>query len=127
MYELAVAENILQMALWQASKVGADRIADLHLALGQLSSIVVSVVQSHWEVISRGTPAEGARLHFRRVPTQVQCLACDRRYAPQNGDLACPSCHSTRVKVTAGDEFRLEAIDVEPREAFQIAFTGTKT
>jgi hydrogenase nickel incorporation protein HypA/HybF len=126
MHELAFAEGILQTALRHASRTGARRIAHLHLAVGQLSTVVVSLIQSHWETISRGTLAEGAQLHFRRVPTQVRCLACERQYAPTGSDLACPSCHSTRIKVIAGDECHLERLDLEPHVAFQVAFVESK-
>jgi hydrogenase nickel incorporation protein HypA/HybF len=122
MQELDFAESMLQTALLHASRVGARRIAELHLAIGQLSAIVVDLIQSHWDNISRGSPAEGARLHFRQVLTRLRCLACERVYTPRSGNLACPACHSTRFKVISGHECRVEAIDIEPSEAFRTAF-----
>ena len=64
-------------------------------------------------MIAKDTIAEGARLHFRRVPAELLCLDCSHRYAPDGETLACPRCQSVRVKVAAGDEFRLESIDIE--------------
>jgi len=122
MQELAFAESILQMALAHASRVGARRIARLHVAIGQLSALVLDLIQSHWDNISRGSPAEGARLDFRQELTRLLCLACDRLYMPSGRDLACPACHSTRFKVISGHESRVEAIDIEPDEAFRTAF-----
>jgi hydrogenase nickel incorporation protein HypA/HybF len=113
MHELAVTESILEIALKHAQLAGARRVTGVYLVIGQLSSIVDDSVQFYWDIVSQNTPAERAQLHFRRVPTQLQCLACDRRYTPDGGDLVCPACHSTRVKVVAGDEFFVEAIDVE--------------
>ncbi len=126
MQELALAESILQTALVHASRVGARRIARLHVAIGQLSAMVVDLIQSHWDDISRGSLAEGARLDFRQVLTRLLCLACDRLYTPRGGDLACPSCHSTRFKVISGHESRVEAIDIEPGEAFRTAFADAE-
>lgn len=113
MHELSVTENILEITLRHARQAQAGRVTDLHLVIGQLSSIVNDSVQFYWDIISQGTPAEGARLHFRRIPVELQCLDCNTRYAPGAEDLACPACQSTRIKVVAGDEFYLESIEVE--------------
>ncbi len=112
MHELAVTQNILDIACKHAAEAGAERITDLYLVVGQLSSIVDDSVQFYWDMISEGTPAQGAALHFRRVPTELLCLNCNVRYTPTHEDLACPHCASIKVQVVAGEEFYLEAIDV---------------
>ena len=113
MHELSVTLNILRIALEHAEQAGASRVTDLHIVVGQLASIVDDSVQFYWDLISHDTPAEGAQLHFRRIPTELLCLNCEQRYLPAREDLACPHCGSIRVKVVAGEEFYLEAIDVE--------------
>ena len=113
MHELPVVENILEIALQRAKEAGAKHITDLHLVVGPLSSVVDEPVQFYWDMVSKGTPAEGARLHFRRVPIELECLACSLRYTGGEDDLACPACDSGRIKVLAGEEFYLEAIDVD--------------
>ncbi|MEW6092920.1 MAG: hydrogenase maturation nickel metallochaperone HypA [Chloroflexota bacterium] len=112
MHELSVTESILEIALRHAQESNAKRITDLYLVIGQLSSIVDDSVQFYWDIISKDTPAEGAQLHFQRIPARLACLECGHEYSPE-GDLSCPACHSARVKVIAGKEFRLDAMDVE--------------
>jgi hydrogenase nickel incorporation protein HypA/HybF len=109
MHELAITENILEIALKHAE---GHRITDLYLVIGQLSSIVDDSVQFYWDTISQGTPAEGAKLHFRRIPTELQCRDCEHRYTPTEDNFTCPRCNSLRVKVVAGEEFSIEAIEV---------------
>ncbi len=113
MHELPVAESILEIATRHAARAGAGRITGLNLVIGQLSSIIDDSIQFYWDIISKGTIAEGAELHFRRVPTEMLCLDCGRRYYPSPDELACPDCGSIRVKVISGEEFYLEAIEVE--------------
>ena len=113
MHELPITESILEIAIRHAEKAGAKRITDIHLVIGQLSSIVDESVSFYWDIISKDTIAEGAELHFRRVQIQMLCLDCNQRYHPGKGDLACPSCQSSKVKVIAGEEFSLEAIEVD--------------
>lgn len=113
MHELAITESVLKIAVEHAATAGAGRITDVHLVIGQLSSYVDDSVQFYWDIISGGTPAEGAVLHFRRVPAELQCLACGTRYGLSGDDLACPECGGMQMKIVAGEEFTLEAIDVE--------------
>jgi hydrogenase nickel incorporation protein HypA/HybF len=112
MHELSVTESILEIALRHAQESKAKRVINLYLVIGQLSSIVDDSVQFYWDIISKDTAAEGAILHFKRIPARLHCQECGQEYTPA-GDLTCPACHSSRVRVTAGNEFRLEAMDVE--------------
>jgi hydrogenase nickel incorporation protein HypA/HybF len=113
MHELSVTQSILEIALRHAEKAGANKILQLNLTIGQLSSIVDDSVQFYWDIVSEGTIANGATLNFKRIPTVLLCLNCDHRYTPTGEDLACPLCNSNQVKVISGQEFLLESIDVE--------------
>lgn len=117
MHELAITQSILEIALRHAQGRNATRITELHLVLGEWSSMIDDSVQFYWDTISAGTIASGARLHFRRVPVELQCQECCQTYRPANPDLFCPYCLSPRVKVLHGEEFYLESIDVETGEA----------
>ena len=117
MHELAVTESLLEIAQRHAQPEAAGRITDLYLVIGQLSSIVDDSVQFYWDIVSQGTRAEGARLHFKRVATEMNCQDCGSRYSPGEDDFACPACGSRRINVVAGEEFYLEAIDIETAPA----------
>ena len=112
MHELAVTESILEIALRHSGEAGAQRITDLHLVIGELSTIIDESVQFYWDFVSEGTAAAGATLHFRRVPAQLTCQTCGHSYSPRQS-LPCPACGSEDIRVVAGEEFYLEAIDVE--------------
>ena len=111
MHELFVTEQIREIALRHAAAAGAATITDLYLVVGELSSIVDDSVQFYWESISEGTPAAGARLHFRRIAAEMTCQVCGHTYSPRAA-LVCPACDAADVRVTAGEEFFLEAIEV---------------
>ncbi len=116
MHELAATQRILETALSQARATGTGRIVALHLVLGQMSEMTIDSVQFYWNQISPGTMAEGANLHYRHMPVELLCLTCDRRYSPLDDVVACPACGGERIKIAAGEEFYLEAIDVEPMQ-----------
>jgi hydrogenase nickel incorporation protein HypA/HybF len=113
MHELSVTENLLKLALKHAEPTKANRITDLYLVIGQLSSIIDDSVQFYWDFVSKGTLAEGAQLHFERIPTEFLCLDCNKSYFPDKEQVSCPYCDGIRIKILTGNEFRLEAIEIE--------------
>jgi len=113
MHELAVTESILEIALRHAKSAEARQVTALHLVIGDLASIIDDSVQFYWDIIAKDTIAEGAHLNFRRIPIQMQCLSCQVQFFPKDNDFTCPDCASIRVKILSGEEFFLEAIDIQ--------------
>jgi hydrogenase nickel incorporation protein HypA/HybF len=113
MHELSVTESILEIALRHATQVEAKKINNLYIIIGNLASIVDDSIQFYWDLISQGTIAENAILHFERIPTKMECLDCKNIYFPEQGELLCPICHGINIKIIQGEEFYLSAIDVE--------------
>jgi hydrogenase nickel incorporation protein HypA/HybF len=113
MHELPITQGILDLVLEHARRAAAAAVTDVHLVIGELSSVVDDSVQFYWDIISADTPAAGATLHFRRVPLQFECRDCNALFAPEGTDFTCPACRGPRVVVATGDDLRVEAIDVE--------------
>lgn len=113
MHELSVTENILEITLRHARSAGARRVSDVQIVIGQLSSIVDDSVQFYWDLVAEGTLAQGARLHFQRIPAELLCLDCNQRYQPAKEELLCPHCGGARAKIVSGEEFYLDSIEVE--------------
>lgn len=113
MHELSVTQSILKIALEHAEKADAKRVTDLHIVLGELSTMVDDSIQFYWDTIARDTIAAGATLHFRRVPAELQCMSCFKKYRPTEEELVCPHCGGVGAKIIAGEELFVEAIDIE--------------
>jgi hydrogenase nickel incorporation protein HypA/HybF len=114
MHELPITQSLLEITLKHAESAGAKKVNQLNLVIGQMSSVVDESVQFYWDIVAKGTIAEGAKLHFERVPATFDCFNCNTQFRLNvSDDFSCPHCHSARVQVIGGDEFRLESIDVE--------------
>jgi len=113
MHELAVTESILKAVLRTANQAQASRVTGIYLVIGQLATIVDDSVQFYWDIISKDTIAEGAILHFRRIPVELLCQECGARYSPEGEDFACPHCRSEKILVASGDQFSLDSIEVD--------------
>ena len=113
MHELSVTESIVGIVVRHAQGAQAKRVLRIHLALGELSSIVDDSVQFYFDFVSQGTLAQGAELVFTRVPLQLTCGACGHAWRPESADWTCPACHVAQARVAAGREFYVESIEVE--------------
>lgn len=113
MHELAVTESILSIAGRHARQAEATRVTDIHLVIGQLSSIVDDSVQFYWDIISAGTICAGARLHFQRISAELRCTDCGHSYTLSDELKLCPQCGSASVRVVSGEEFWLDSIEIE--------------
>ena len=113
MHELSVTESVLDIACKHAQEACATRVTDIHLVIGRLSSIVDDSIQFYWNMISKDTLCEDARLHFKRIPAELVCLDCEHQYHLTNELTPCPNCGSPRIRVLSGDEFHLESIEIE--------------
>ena len=117
MHELPVTEGILSVALKATAKNGNRRITAITLVIGDLSSIIDDSIQFYFDILSKDTLAEGAKLLFQREPAIATCLACSYQVevrAPL--DPFCPQCQSPLLQVKGGKEFYVESIEVEDDE-----------
>lgn len=114
MHELPITQNILKIALKHGDQAKADRITDLFLVIGQLSSVIDESIQFYWPIISKDTIAEDAQLHFKRIPARLECSQCQTVYMLNDGLLTtCPECDSSQVQIISGKEFQLESIGID--------------
>jgi hydrogenase nickel incorporation protein HypA/HybF len=112
MREHNAIRSILAKVLLKAREAD-KRIKSLQLAIGELYELDQPSIEKHWEELSRGTAAERAKLHFRFIKGEVQCMACFSKYYPENGKIHCPYCGSYGAKILSGEEFFLESIELD--------------
>ena len=114
MHELPVTQAILDTALVAAQQAGGQRILAIDLVIGELSGIVDDSVQFYFDILSQGTPAQGAQLRFQRQPARAACPDCGHTYNV-TAPLApfCPVCGGARVQVSGGRQFFLESIEID--------------
>ena len=113
MHELSITRSLLDLATRHAEAAGGGRITDLHLEVGRLSGVIGRFVQFYWDIVSEGTPAEGALLHFEHVELEMECQGCGALFYPDGSDYTCTACSSTEVQVVDGEQFHLVSIELD--------------
>ncbi len=111
MHELPFTEAILDIVLNEAKGVKANKVNRIDITIGKLSGIMPECVQFAFDVISRETIAEGAKLEFYQTPGQVRCRNCGTTFSSQGfDDLTCPNCNKQKIEVLTGREFIVDSI-----------------
>ena len=113
MHELPISENILNIALNHANNANANKITDIYLVIGQLSSFIDESIQFYWNIISKDTIAEGAELHFERIAAKFRCSNCYKSFTFDESEYICPYCDSLKIEIKQGREFYLDSIKID--------------
>ncbi len=125
MHELSITQAILDTALRHAEQAHVKAIRTLHLRVGALSGIVPDSVRFYFDLISKGTGAEGARLEIELVLPRARCRACGAEYdlafeaeaagawLAQLGSLESCACGQRDYELSGGTGCHLDSMDVE--------------
>lgn len=112
MHEMALAHSMLDIVEATARKAGAARVTNVRLAIGTLSHVAPDALRFCFDVVTRGSLAEGASLDIEDVPGEAWCLPCGDNVPLARVGEPCPRCGSFQLAVTSGEEMRVKDIAV---------------
>lgn len=113
MHEMALAEGVLQLIEEAASSQGFARVRAVWLEIGELAGAEKEALRFCFDVVTRDSLADQARLEIIDRPGQGWCLQCactvdlHALYDP------CPRCGSHQIQVTGGEQLRVAELEVE--------------
>lgn len=114
MHEMAIAGSVLDGALRHAE---GRRVTHVQLKVGHLRQVVPSSLEFSWELVTRGTTAEGAALGIERVEAVGACRACGSE-TPQSGfPFQCGECGDYGLEIVRGNELLIDWLEVDDSAA----------
>jgi hydrogenase nickel incorporation protein HypA/HybF len=112
MHEVSIMEGAVHLAVDAAKKAGAGRVLALRLRVGTLSGAVPEALRFAFDVVCRGTMAEGASLEMETVPAAGWCPVCRAEFACRDFIDECPRCHSPNGELRRGRELEIASVEV---------------
>ena len=109
MHELSVSSAVLDTVLKHAA---GRRVTVVSLRIGHLRQVVPDSLAFYFELVSRESLCEGARLEQGYVPAVLRCEGCEREWDPEDAWFRCSGCGGAG-EVIAGNELEVESIEVE--------------
>ena len=115
MHEFAICERLVEIAIQEVARLQPSprKVRTVGIAVGGLQQIVPETLETAFEVLTRGTPLEGATLRIRTVPVLVRCRDCRAESEIPPTEFICPQCGGVVLDVLAGREFVLETLEVD--------------
>ena len=113
MHEMSLAESVLQIVQDAARGQGFSRVKTVRLEIGQLAGVEPEAMRFCFDVVTRETLADQARLEIVATPGEGWCMMCGRAVPLAARFDACPECGSHQVEATGGLEMRVSELEVE--------------
>lgn len=113
MHELAITEGIIDAAVPAALEHGAKRILEIRLKIGELSGVLPKSLQEYFDIASKGTIAENAKLTVEKIPATIACNTCGYEGVIERKKARCPQCDGVDYKLVGGREYYVDSLEVE--------------
>ena len=116
MHELPVTKSILDIVLRHADANRVERILTIDLSIGALSDLEAEWIQRYFDHLSKGTPAQGAKLRIQRSPLTFLCEPCSQDFTATREELEgamCPQCGSMEATLISGTGYTVESMEAQ--------------
>lgn len=114
MHELGIMNDVLETALKVAENNNGTKVTEIRLKIGVMSGVVPRYVQSFFDVISKDTPAEGAKIDIVMDPAVFECHDCGEKtsFSALNPGYKCHACQSASLKLLSGYGFQITSVAI---------------
>ncbi|HTP23117.1 MAG TPA: hydrogenase maturation nickel metallochaperone HypA [Solirubrobacteraceae bacterium] len=113
MHELSLSSAIVNTVVKHAR---GRRVTVVELRVGKLRQVIPDTLAFYFDFVARGTVCEGARLEQQVIDARLACRSCGHAWELEIPAFRCPACGGSDVEIAAGNEFEVEAIEVEEAE-----------
>lgn len=90
MHELSITQSIVNIAVETAAEHKVKQVHEIRIRIGEYSGIVPQCVQQYFDILSKGTAAEGAVLKMERIQSPCAVRRAGRRTRSTSGTFAVP-------------------------------------
>ncbi|MGO9495476.1 MAG: hydrogenase maturation nickel metallochaperone HypA [Solirubrobacteraceae bacterium] len=113
MHELSLSSAIVNTVVKHAE---GRRVTLVELRVGKLRQVIPDTLEFYFEFVARDTVCEGARLVQQVIDARLRCRGCGHEWEIEIPAFRCPECGGSDVEIASGNEFEVEAIEVEEAE-----------
>lgn len=115
MHEITLSQRALEIIEQQARQAGARRVSGVWLKVGAFSCVEASALTFCFELVCRGTLAEGCELHIAEQQAECWCESCQQYVTLLSQHVRrCPQCQSDGLQIVADDGLQIQRIEVIP-------------
>lgn len=113
MHEMSLAEGIRQIVEDAGRRQGFRKVKTVVLEIGQLAALEPDSLRFCFDLVMKGSIAEGAVLQIDSLPGRGWCARCAETVPIEALYDACPRCGSYQVQASGGTEMRVKELEIE--------------
>ena len=106
-------QEILKVIEEQVRINKVNQVHRVSLKVGKMMAVVPSSLNFCFEILSKGTMLEGAKLEIEEVPVKCKCKECGGEFIVESFIFACPDCKNTNLEQLSGNEFMVHNMEVD--------------
>ncbi len=111
MHELAITENLIEIAIEEGTKNDLVSINEIKVVIGRMHQLVPDLLYFAFETATENTIARHARLEIEWVPIEMQCHDCGKIFTIEDILFICQDCGSSRLTQLKGKELYVKSIE----------------
>ncbi|NWF39638.1 hydrogenase maturation nickel metallochaperone HypA [Mariprofundus sp. NF] len=112
MHEISLCESLLKVIEDSASQQNFSQVKTVWLELGRFSCVEPEAMRFSFDVVMKGTLADGAKLELLELPARVWCQICLKDVEIKQRYDACPYCGDYKLQISGGEEMRIKELEV---------------
>ena len=116
MHEVSLMRDLLAQVKQAMQQSEVERVSSIQIEIGPLAGVEPLLVLQAYRVLIPKTVFESTRLVVHQPALMSVCRECQREFEVIDFQFSCPTCFSSRVQVTSGDQLRLLSITAELNE-----------
>ncbi len=113
MHEMSLCESLLDILKTEAETAHFTSVKRITLEIGPLSTVEPEAMRFGFDVVMKGTLADGAKLDIVTEPAEARCLNCFELVTVSDRLSPCPKCGSTDLQISGGDALRIKELEVQ--------------
>lgn len=113
MHEMSLAQGIVTLTEERARADGFSRVTKVFLVVGALAHVDAKALAFGFDVVAKGTVAEGAELVLERRAAKAFCVPCGTVVEVASRTDSCPRCGAFEWLLEQGEELRVSELEVE--------------
>ena len=114
MHEITLCQRALEVIEQQAAANGARKVTGVWLKVGAFSCVETDALTFCFDLVCRGSLAEGCRLHIEQQQAECWCESCQQYVTLLSQRVRrCPQCHSDQLQIVADDGMQIQRLVIE--------------
>ncbi|SFJ08481.1 hydrogenase maturation nickel metallochaperone HypA [Celeribacter neptunius] len=112
MHEMSLCEGVRSVIEDAALANGFSSVSRVRLEIGRFAGVEKPAMAFAFDVVMRGSVAEGAALEMIDLPGRAMCYDCAKEVEIAHRLDDCPLCGGGKLMPMGGDEMRIKDLEV---------------